>query len=76
MIRGKAEREVPEHIWRVTMHYHDLVHIKEYWERTGIQAPRSFIEELKRSHDRLVSILDEETSQGGALHDPTKGLTE
>lgn len=74
--RARSEREVPDHIWRITMHYHDLVHIKEYWERTGIKAPQPFIDELQRSHDRLMAVLEEENTQGGAFHNPTKGLKE
>jgi hypothetical protein len=67
MSRERAELDVPDHIWRVTMHYHDLIYIKYYWESIGQAAPSSFIEELERTHKRLMDRLDEERGQGGAF---------
>ena len=66
--RREADTEVPERIWRVSMHYHDLIYIKAYWESIGQQVPSSFGEELARTHNRLMAILDDERNQGGAYY--------
>lgn len=66
--RHEADLEVPERVWRVTMHYHDLIYIKAYWESIGQQMPEAFGAELKRNHDRMIAILEDENSQGGAYH--------
>lgn len=71
----KADKLVPEHIWRVTMHYHDLIYIKAFWESIGQVAPTSFTQELERTHQRLLEALDDERGQGGAFHEP-KGKLE
>ena len=66
--RREADLEVPERVWRVTMHYHDLIYIKAYWESIGQQMPEAFNAELKRNHVRMIAILEDENSQGGAYH--------
>ena len=67
MSAEKASVDVPEHIWRVTMHYHDLIYIKYYWESIGQPAPPEFMKELERTHKRLMVRLEEENNQGGAF---------
>lgn len=66
--RHEANTEVPERIWRATMHYHDLIYIKHYWESIGQQIPASFAEELQRTHGRLMEMLEDERNQGGAYY--------
>ena len=68
--RSEANLEVPERVWRMTMHYHDLIYIKNYWESIGQQIPASFAEELERTSARLFEILESERGQGGAYHKP------
>lgn len=70
--RHEANTEVPERIWRMTMHYHDLIYIKHYWESIGQQVPASFNEELARTDARLMELLEDERNQGGAYHKPEK----
>ena len=65
----EANLEVPNRVWRVSMHYHDLIYIKAYWESIGQQCPASFNEELARTHTRLMAILEDERNQGGAYHE-------
>lgn len=67
--RREANFEVPERVWRVSMHYHDLIYIKAYWESIGQQVPDSFGRELKRTHERLMNILEDERNQGGAYYE-------
>jgi hypothetical protein len=65
----EADEVVPERIWRLTMHYHDLIYIKYYWESIGQQAPQTFLEEMERTNKRLHEYLEVERNQGGAYHE-------
>jgi hypothetical protein len=64
----RSEKYIPDHIWKITMHYHDLIYIKSYWESIGQPPPEFVLEELQRVHDILPDLLDEEKGQGGAYH--------
>lgn len=61
----KAATMIPDHIWKLTQHYHDLFELKKHWEMNGVPCPDSFTKELQRSHDLMLEALDEEWSQGG-----------
>lgn len=67
----KAAKLVPDHIWKLTQHYHDLLELKRHWEASGVTSPPAFIRELERAHKRLIEVLDEEWGQGGQYHIPT-----
>jgi hypothetical protein len=64
----RSDKFIPDHIWKITMHYHDLIYIKSYWESIGQHAPPFVLEELQRVHDILPTLLEEEQGQGGAYH--------
>jgi len=63
-----ADDEVPEHVWRLTMYYHDLLHIKWGYYEVGGVCPEHIITEINRVHERLEHIITEETNQGGTFH--------
>ena len=60
--------EVPEYLWRLTMYFHDLLHIKWGYEGVGVMPPRYILDEVERVHDRLEWVVTSEHSQGGAFH--------
>lgn len=66
----KAAKAIPDHIWKLTQHYHDLFELKKHWEMNGTVCPPAFSKELQRAHDLLIATLDEEWGQGGAYHVP------
>lgn len=68
----KAARVVPDHIWKLTQHYHDFFEIKKHWEANGIPCPPAFNKELQRAHDALLDALDAEWNQGGEYHKSAK----
>lgn len=63
-----AECEVPENIRRMTMYYHDMLHIKRAYEEVGQPPPSFILVEVERVHDRLKYLLEEARKPGGAFH--------
>jgi hypothetical protein len=59
-------------IMKLTHHYHNLIYILEFWERTGQQKPPEFALEVQRAHDALMVELEHENNQGGAYHERTE----
>ena len=68
--------EVPPHLWRLTMYYHDLVSIKWAWESLGNPFDPALQAELMRAHDRLLKILEEESGQGGTFHNLARRIAD
>jgi hypothetical protein len=66
----KSAHLVPDHIWKLTQHYHDLLELKRHWESAGTTCPPAFNKELQRAHEALLSTLEEEWGQGGVYHKP------
>ena len=61
----KAARLVPDHIWKLTQHYHDLLELKKHWESNGVPSPPHFLKELERADKAMAEALEEEWGQGG-----------
>lgn len=70
----RAEEEVPEHLWRLTMYYHDLMHVKWGYEAVGATPPKHVLTEIDRVHVRLETIVEREHQQGGAFHKQKKEM--
>src|SRR5260370_42571687 len=63
----ELEVRVPEGVYRLTLHYHNLIYIKNYWESIGQQLDPSLNMEIQRAHAELLLELESERGQGGRL---------
>ena len=64
----RADKYVPEHIGRLAHYFHSLTEIWEYYRALGNAPPDEFMAEMARAEAHMLEALEEETSQGGALH--------
>lgn len=64
----KAEQEVPEHMRRFTMYFHDLHDVMNFYHENGQDPPPYIKAEVERCHDRMAHLIEDETNQGGTFH--------
>lgn len=64
----KAEQEVPEHMRRFTMYFHDLHDVLNFYHELGQVPPTYISREVERCHDRMAHLIEDETNQGGTFH--------
>lgn len=64
----KAEQEVPEHMRRFTMYFHDLHDVMNFYHEIGQDPPSYIKREVERCHDRMAHLIEDETNQGGTFH--------
>ena len=61
------DRLVPPKIYRLTMHFHNLIYIRFFYEQIGQQPPKWVTSEMQRVQDITIEHLERENAQGGAF---------
>ena len=61
------DRLIPPKIFRLTMHLHNLIYIRFFYENIGQQPPKWVTGEMERVEGITISQLEREKGQGGAF---------